>query len=130
MLTVLTACGPSQTDPKLEDANRLHLEALAISDSLESLISQSEGTRWDSLRQLHEAWEASLVEVPGFEHDHDHDHGHDHDHAHDHGDNTLSELPPAEMLQLQQALRDEVASMLSQAKTWDQTEVVPDTIAP
>lgn len=49
-------------------------------------------------------WPAQLVEVPGFEDSHTHAHGHDHghDHAHDHSAHPLADLPPAEMLALQQ----------------------------
>ncbi len=61
-----------------------------------------------------------MVEVPGFEHDHnhDHDHGHDHDHdhSHDHSNDNLSDLPPAEMLELQQALKKEAQRLLGEAR--------------
>lgn len=46
-------------------------------------------------------WPAQLVEVPGFEDPHDHT---GHDHAHDHTHDPLSDLPPAEMLALQEVL--------------------------
>ena len=132
-LTTAIACGPAQPDSALEAANQLHLEALAISDSLEGYLAGADGKRWDSLRQAHTQWEASLVEVPGFEHTHEHDHGHDHDHDHGHDhqhDDALNDLPPAEMQQLQQALRDEVAQMLELAQQWDESLTPVDTLSP
>jgi len=126
-LTTLIACGPPQTDPALEAAYQLHLEALAISDSLEGYLTGVDGERWDSLRQAHTQWEASLVEVPGFEHAHGHEHEHGHSHHHD---SPLSDLPPAEMQQLQEALRDEVARMLGLARQWDESLTPVDTLSP
>ncbi|MEM7656253.1 MAG: hypothetical protein AAF399_09015 [Bacteroidota bacterium] len=125
LIPLLIACGPDPKDPALEAANQLHLEALAISDSLEGYLSASSGARWDSLREAHSQWESGLVEVPGFEHDHDHDH----DHEHHHHDNTLNDLPPAEMKQLQQALKEEVAQMLQLAKQWEQSPAPTDSLS-
>lgn len=123
-LMLLIACSPAQKDPALEAAYQLHLQALAISDSLQGYLAASEEARWDSLRQAHAQWEASLVEVPGFEHAHHH-----HDHAHHHN-TPLSDLPPAEMQQLQQALRDEVAQMLRLARQWAEGSIPGDTLTP
>ncbi len=126
-LLLLTACGPAQTDPALEAANQLHLEAVAISDTLEDYLVGAEGARWDSLRTAYAQWEASLVEVPGFEHAHEHDHGHRHDHHHD---LPLDDLSPAEIQELQQALWEEVAKMLGLARQWDEAASPIDTLTP
>ncbi|MEM6264574.1 MAG: hypothetical protein AAGI38_18820 [Bacteroidota bacterium] len=88
---------------------------MAISDTLEGYLADSTGEKWDSLRQAYQKWEEVIPEVPGFEDAHGHDHSHDHHHDH-----TLEDLPPAEMKEIQQTFRDDVANMLERARQLEQ----------
>ena len=122
---LFVACQSGEPDPKMKLAFEEHEAALQVYDSLSDMLSNIQvdsltAEDQQKLAQLQEAsaqWEANLVEVPGFEHEgHDHDHGHSHDHSHDHAKNSLSDLPPAEMLELQQALKQEVQRLLDEAR--------------
>lgn len=122
-LLFLIACQDHEPDPKLKEAFETHELALKFQDSLkteladlaERTLSPEQQGLIDELAKKHEAWEDNLVEVPGFAHDHDH--GHDHDHDHDHAEEEMMEnLPPAEVLQIQQAMANEVKGMLADAR--------------
>lgn len=82
------SCSPGhEKSPELIEANRLHLEAMKISEDLEQKLDSLlplakddvEKSRIDSLKNLIEVWEENVIEVPGFAHSHDHAHG-----AHEH----------------------------------------------
>lgn len=81
--------GCNSSDQKsdvLVKANQVHIEAMGIASklekSLDSLRKEKSGTaqvaRLDSIAQLIELWEESVMEVPGFDHDHEHGEGHHH----------------------------------------------------
>lgn len=72
-----------EKSPELIEANRLHLEAMKISERLEQKLESLSGetkddvekSQIDSLKNLIEVWEENVIEVPGFAHAHDHAHG-------------------------------------------------------
>lgn len=86
-LTILSCSSGNEKSPELIEANRLHLEAMKISEHLEQKLDSLlpltkddvEKSRIDSLKSLIEVWEENVIEVPGFAHAHDHAHG-----AHEH----------------------------------------------
>ena len=77
----------SEKSPELIEANRLHLEAMKISQQLEQKLdslmplakNDLEKSQIDSLQKLIEVWEDNVIEVPGFAHAHEHEaHSHEH----------------------------------------------------
>lgn len=79
----------SEKSPELIEANRLHLEAMKISQQLEQKLDSLmplakddlEKSQIDSLQKLIEVWEDNVIEVPGFAHAHEHGHeAHSHEH--------------------------------------------------
>lgn len=129
-IILFVACQGGEPDPKMKLAFEEHEAGLQVYDSLKNVLSSiqvdslvaEDQTKLAELQEASTQWEASVVEVPGFEHthhhDHDHDHGHDHDHdhSHDHSNDNLSDLPPTEMLELQQALKKEAQRLLGEAR--------------
>lgn len=84
--------GKKQPGEMLVEANKVHLEAVAIYDEAHTLLDAAKGkavarndsallVRVDSVHQLLHAWKESLYEVPGFEHNHEAG-GHNHEHEH------------------------------------------------
>ena len=87
IFTMLESCsGNSEKSELMIKANQLHLESVEIHENLEKKLSlmlakEKDPSRLktvDSLRNLIELWETSLVEVPGFEHSHEHGAHHEH----------------------------------------------------
>lgn len=75
------ACSERNTD--LEAAHKAHLEAMAIGKEVRKEIEllKADSTslaQADSLAALLQAWEAAVVEVPGFDHVHEEGHHHHH----------------------------------------------------
>ncbi|MCI4669474.1 MAG: hypothetical protein MRZ79_15170 [Bacteroidia bacterium] len=125
LLCLFIACKSGEPDPQLKQAFELHEIAIQKHDSLENELTaldpqslSAEGQqKLTELKKASTNWEESVVEVPGFEHEHEegHDHeGHDHDHHHDHASTNLKDLPPSEILKLQQALVDEAQRLLDE----------------
>ncbi|MEM8899018.1 MAG: hypothetical protein AAGC85_12965, partial [Bacteroidota bacterium] len=89
---LFAACQSSEPDPQMKLAFEEHEAGLLVFDSLKNVLSSIQADSLlaedqQKLVDLQEAstqWEASVVEIPGFEHAHDHDHEHGHDHDHDH----------------------------------------------
>lgn len=79
-LTAAACSRQEEKSPQLIEANRLHLEAIEISQELESKLeslsshakSDAKKSQIDSLKSLIEMWEENMIEVPGFAHAHDH----------------------------------------------------------
>lgn len=123
-LLLLTACQNSESDPKLEQAFAAHQLALRTLDSLEQelktlqaqSLTEEQQQEWSRIQETSTLWESNLVEVPGYDHAEGHDHGHDHDHDHDAMTEDLKDLPPAEILRIQQALVDEVQQLLAETR--------------
>lgn len=120
-LLFLMACHSHEHDPVLKQAFEVHQVAIqthdSLSNELNTLQAQSlkpeDQSEWKRLNSASEQWEESLVEVPGFEHAEGHDHDH---HHHHHGGEALQDLPPSEMLRIQQALLKEVKDLLEQTR--------------
>ena len=100
-------------DPQLVEANRLHLEAMKISQQLEQKLDSlsplakdgsSEKSQIDSLKNLIEVWEKHVIEVPGFAHEHAHEHG-----AHEH--KTAPPMTDESMLEYQRQSRQAIAEL-------------------
>ena len=119
-LLLLIGCQNAEPDPKMKQAFELHTIALQTYDSLQgelkAIDAQSLTTEGQQalakIQETSTTWHDNLAEVPGFEHEE----GHDHDHDHDHGDDVLKDLPPQEMLELQQALLEEIQGLLLQTR--------------
>lgn len=107
ILTIACRCANRQSEGELAEAAAIHLEALAIADSLKQTLNALEAqqhlpdslTRW---RTLLAQWEASLPEVPGMEHNHHHGHTHHHERV---------DLTPAQALEVQSALKNEILEL-------------------
>jgi len=92
-LFLLNSCSDEKTKSKaLIEANKLHLESVAIHEIVEKEIEEKKKSatanntsgillKLDSLHNLVELWEEGIVEVPGFEHEHHHGKG---EHHHEH----------------------------------------------
>lgn len=103
---VLTGCHSHETDPKLEEAFKIHEQAIAVNQAIQSQL-QSANTETPEMSQIKKRlsdWEENLVEVPGFDHDHDHSHGGHH--HHDHGPGL--EVTPEDMLIIQKEFLDSI----------------------
>lgn len=85
LILALSACQKNhQQNPVLQQANQEHLEAIRIHTDVKKILktplpnaTESQRNRLDSLSELIQLWEESIVEVPGFPHSTD-DHHHHH----------------------------------------------------
>jgi len=121
-LLLLIACQSDEPDPQLEEAFAVHQVAVQTHDSLQQelnalsaqSLSREQQQTYSRLQEASELWESHVMEVPGYEHAE----GHDHDHDHQHGAElaALKDLPPAEMLRIQQALVHEVQRLLDETR--------------
>lgn len=107
------SCSPgNEKSPELIEANRLHLEAMKISEHLEQKLDSLaplaeddlEKSRIDSLKSLVEVWEENVIEVPGFAHAHDHAHG-----AHEH--KAAPPMTDASMLDYQRQSKEAILEL-------------------
>ncbi len=115
LLIIILGCSSSREERLLEESKKVHEDVLNIGVKISEKISKiddyaddldepKKSTMKDSVKVLLAdwgAWQASIVEVPGHDHDH-HDHDHP-DHNHDHG--PAQELTPAMVLEIQQDLQ-------------------------
>jgi hypothetical protein len=98
ILFIAISLGCSSKDQPSEvlvKANEIHLEALKIQKEIQKeLDSLKNIPEWsikaDSLDKVLKSWEASLVEIEGFEHE-GHNHEHNHEHNHDHSQKMSDE---------------------------------------
>jgi len=110
----------NEKSPELIEANRLHLEAMKISEQLEqkldSLSVQAKDnvakSQLDSLKNLVEVWKENMIEVPGFAHAHDHAHG-----AHSH--KSAPPMTDESMLDYQRQSREAIAELKEALAKWD-----------
>jgi ABC-type nickel/cobalt efflux system permease component RcnA len=121
----LTACGDKK-DPKMEEAGKIHLEAMEIEeslheqvegiDSLKIVLTDKKKTLTDAaavasidstisaldlVAKSFEEWEESLVEVPGLAHEHHHHEGEEHHHDHKPAPNVSSD----QMIEIQKEIK-------------------------
>lgn len=108
LILFVSCSGHSKPDPQLEEAFRIHKEALQVEkearDLLEKLPEDSDAK--SKIEARLRSWDENLIEVPGFEHDHSHDH-----HGHDHSHGSDVELAPEDMLAVQKVLLDSVTTI-------------------
>lgn len=107
----------NEKSPQLIEANRLHLEAMKISQQLEQKLDSlsplakdgsSGKPQIDSLKNLIEVWEKHVIEVPGFAHEHAHEHAHQHG-AHEH--KSAPPMTDESMLEYQRQSRQAIAEL-------------------
>lgn len=112
-LATFTCSKKNEKSPQLIEANRLHLEAMKISQQLEQKLDSlsplakdgsSGKPQIDSLKNLIEVWEKHVIEVPGFAHEHAHEHG-----AHEH--KTAPPMTDESMLEYQRQSRQAIAEL-------------------
>lgn len=111
-LTAVACSRQEEKSHELIEANRLHLEAIEISQELESKLeslsshakSDAKKSQIDSLKSLIEMWEENMIEVPGFAHAHDHGHG-----AHEH--KSAPPMTDESMLDYQRQSREAIKEL-------------------
>ncbi len=115
IIIFIVGCSSSKDKELIQQSIEIHGEAMEIGKEIKEKIKEldSRTSSLDSLMQTTikdsvksfesawEAWEASIVEVPGND-DHDH-HDHDHDHTHDHSPSP--DLTPEMVLEIQQDIK-------------------------
>lgn len=120
LLTLSIACGDNKNKEVLRQAFDIHEEAVKVrgrvSDKMTRLSSIQDTTflmtfkaDLDSIAVALEEWDEQLVEVPGFDEEHDHS-GHDHS-GHEHDHDNEPQLTPAQHVELQQFLLQEIKSL-------------------
>ena len=130
---LFSACGDNK-DPKMEEAGKVHLEAMAIEesiheqiegiDSLKIVLSDKKKTltdaaaiasldsavaALDAVAGSFETWEESVVEVPGLPHEHHHHEGEEHHHDH----KPAPDLTPEQMLEVQKESKTNIEKVKS-----------------
>lgn len=110
ILITVIGCNPPKEHPLILESLEIHKSTIAIEEevvrkikSMNTLLDSLEGGDGlkDSLSVLKQDfidWEASLIEIPGYESD-EHD---NHDHGHDHSSSV--DLTPEMMLEVQKGL--------------------------
>jgi hypothetical protein len=127
LIGLLYACTtpPTEDDATLQEAARVHTEAMRIEAEVEARFVRADSLRqlaalaepdtgrirqrerllqaFDQTRSAFRSWQQEIVEVPGAgEHEH-HDHGHGH--SHDHAATPLPEVSAEQMLEIQQEMK-------------------------
>ncbi|MCF2445957.1 hypothetical protein L0657_18505 [Dyadobacter sp. CY345] len=125
-LFLLNSCSSDKTKSEaLTEANKVHLESVAIHDSFEKEIDEKKRSavavgdsvlifKLDSLHNLVELWEEGIIEVPDFEHEHHHEDG-----AHHHEHKSAPQMTDESMLDYQRntkAAIEELQKDLNQLK--------------
>ncbi len=129
----LIACSGPKENPVLAESFEIHKSTMKLSNGIAEKIKrmndlldnleEDEMYLKDSLgvlKQNYIDWEASVVEVPGYE-DEDHGHhdheGHDHDHEHDHDHSPSPDLTPEMVLEIQKELNKGVIQLDQKAQS-------------
>ncbi len=127
----LTGC--DDHDPAIEaletEAVVLHDSLLAIEGQVFAFLAQVDAAEagafaapvLDSIEAIRtdlEAWSGHMVEPPGAHHE-----DHDHDHDHSHGEEL--NVTPQQMVELQQALLDEIAALHMRTEQLDLDALPP-----
>lgn len=131
---LLTSCGDKK-DPKMEEAGKIHLEAMEIEealheqvegvDSLKIVLNDKKKTvtdaaavasidstiaALDAIAKSFEEWEENLVEVPGLAHEHHHHEGEEH-HHHDH--KPAPDVSGEQMIEIQKEIKTNIEKIKS-----------------
>lgn len=124
-MLLLIGCTSAQDEKILEESREIHSQAIKLGKQADEKIAQLKGQLGsidDSLKSVAKdsvislkadlsLWEASIVEVPGDEHDHHH-HGHDHDHNHA----PAPDLTPEMALEVQKELKARAEALDNRAQ--------------
>ncbi|MEZ4903133.1 MAG: hypothetical protein R2822_15940 [Spirosomataceae bacterium] len=130
----LVACGDKK-DPLMEEAGKIHLEAMAIEEGLHEQIEGIDSLKvaldekrktitdaaatasldstvamLDAVANSFETWEENLVEVPGLAHEHHHHEGEEHHHDHKPAPNVSSE----QMVEIQKEIKANIEKIKSE----------------
>ncbi|MCU0324068.1 MAG: hypothetical protein MUF45_02285 [Spirosomaceae bacterium] len=118
--TLLMACGGKQTDnPILAEANKIHIESIAIQEAIEPKIEQLDSlkstlndstkiAKLEDIKKMFIEWEEGLLEVPGFEHQHHNHEGHSHKHK------PAPEMTDESMLEYQKNTKKAIEELQAQ----------------
>lgn len=130
---LLVSCGDKK-DPKMEEAGKIHLEAMEIEetlheqvegiDSLKIVLNEKKKTvtdaaaiasidstvaALDAVAKSFEEWEENLVEVPGLAHEHHHHEGEEHHHDH----KPAPEVSGEQMIEIQKEIKANIEKIKS-----------------
>jgi copper chaperone CopZ len=130
---MLTSCGDKK-DPKMEEAGKIHLEAMEIEetlheqvegiDSLKIVLNDKKKTvtdaaaiasidstvaALDAVAKSFEEWEENLVEVPGLAHEHHHHEGEEHHHDH----KPAPDVSGDQMIEIQKEIKANITKIKS-----------------
>ena len=111
LLFIQCSCGSGEdTQLILKKASQVHLEAVSIKKTVDSILVYEGGKRFDmviadSINVVATEWEKGLIEVPGFKEAHGHHH---HSHEHD-----VPKMTNKEMHEYQVLSRDAIKGILS-----------------
>jgi len=131
--SLFTACGDKK-DPKMEEAGKIHLEAMEIEemlheqvegiDSLKIVLNDKKKTvtdaatvasidstvaALDAVAKSFEEWEENLVEVPGLAHEHHHHEGEEHHHDH----KPAPDVSGDQMIEIQKEIKANIQKIKS-----------------
>lgn len=130
---LLVSCGDKK-DPKMEEAGKIHLEAMEIEetlheqvegiDSLKIVLNDKKKTvtdaaavasidstvaALDAVAKSFEEWEENLVEVPGLAHEHHHHEGEEHHHDH----KPAPDVSGDQMIEIQKEIKANIQKIKS-----------------
>jgi hypothetical protein len=130
---LLVSCGDKK-DPKMEEAGKIHLEAIEIEetlheqvegiDSLKIVLNDKKKTvtdaaavasidstvaALDAVAKSFEEWEENLVEVPGLAHEHHHHEGEEHHHDH----KPAPDVSGDQMIEIQKEIKANIQKIKS-----------------
>lgn len=111
ILGVIIACsGKQEPSELLKKANEIHVASVKLQEEIENDLDSLKKLpelklQADSLAEVLENWEASLIEIEGFEHEHKH--GEHHHHKHSPAPNMTDE----QMLEYQQNTKSAIIEL-------------------
>jgi len=117
-LFLLPSCTDrNSTNEVLAEANKVHLESVAMHDQVEKEINKKKKiaiernsaahlVKLDSLHKLVDLWEEGTVEVPGFEHEHHHESGKEH-----HQHKNAPQMTDESMLEYQRNTKEAIQEL-------------------
>lgn len=105
MVLGFVACKHEHVEPsaELKKAYAIQQEALEINESI------VESTLSDSLEQVRKEWVASMIEIPGMDHDHSKCNGHHHE-------RSQISVSDEEMIKVQTEWRDRIVQLKNSIK--------------
>ncbi|MFY7908921.1 MAG: hypothetical protein ACOVO2_05195 [Emticicia sp.] len=111
ILGVIMAClGKQEPSELLKKANEIHVASVKLQEEIENDLDSLKKLpelkiQADSLAEVLENWEASLIEIEGFEHEHKHGEHHHHKHS------PAPDMTDEQMLEYQQNTKSEIIEL-------------------